>query len=277
MFKGINKALAAMVIALAVASCGNAGKDEATKLYEQCAQEIANHNYTGALVLLDTLNARYPDQTAVRRNGLRLRATAMEGIASDSIGSADRALAEATLRLEAIAPKFRHVDSSVGLEGYFLPVGVSEEIMNANAVQARVTDKGYFYIVANVQGRAIGLRSISLVDGADSMTSAEISPSRVINVEGSEIASFNPEEVDGLAPWLAAHPGASKVVLSGAKGDVSIKLTDKLRQELLDCYEYASALQADRLAKIRREKYERMLATARDQLANLPLPEQEAK
>lgn len=263
-----------MALTLIVAACGDGAKDEAMKLYDQSAKEIENRNFAGALVLLDTLNSRYPDQTAVRRDGLRLRAMAMEGIATDSISSADRALAEATLRLEAVAPKFRHVDSSVGLEGYFLPVGVSEEFMSATAIQPRVTDKGYFYIVANVQGKAIGLRSISLVDGADTMTSADIQPSRVINVEGSEIASFNPEEVDGLAPWLERHPSASKIVLRGSKGDATIKLTDKLRGQILECYEYSSALQADRLAKIRREKYERMLATARDQLANLPLPSQ---
>lgn len=274
MCRGINKLLIIGGLLFAVASCGDGAKDEALKLYEQSAKEIENHNYAGALVLLDTLNSRYAVQTAVRRDGLRLRAMAMEGIAADSISSADRALAEATLRLEAIAPKFRHVDSSVGLEGYFLPVGVSEEMLNANAIQPRVTDKGYFYIVANVQGKVIGLRAISLVDGADDMTSAEISQGRVINVEGSEIASFSPEEVDGLAPWLERHPGASKVVLRGSKGDVSFKLTDKLRAQILECYEYSSALQADRLAKIRREKYERMLATARDQLANLPLPDQ---
>lgn len=272
MCKGINKLLATIAVSVMLASCGDSAKDEAVKLYEQSAKEIENHNYAGALVLLDTLNSRYPDQTAVRRDGLRLRAMAMEGVAADSISSADKALAEATLRLEAIAPKFRHVDSTVGLEGYFLPVGVSEEIMNTNAIQPRVTDKGYFYIVANIQGKAIGLRAISLVDGADDMTSAEIAPSRVINVEGSEIASFSPEEVDGLAPWLERHPSASKVVLRGSKSDVTIKLTDKLRQQILECYEYSSALQADRLAKIRREKYERMLVTARDQLANLPLP-----
>ena len=163
----------------------------------------------------------------------------------------------------------------MGLDGYFLPEGISDKVMTATGIQARVTDKGYFYIVANVQGRAIGLNSIELCQGGDCISSSQISPARIVKVEGSESASFNPEDLEGIGAWLESHPGADKVVLAGSKGKVPVKMNAKLRQELLDCYHFSEALQAQRSASIKREKYERMLATARDQLANMPSTEQE--
>lgn len=273
MFKGISKYMLIGAAAAMLAACGDKNREGASELYTQSEQEIDNQNYSAALVLLDTLNSRYPDQTAIRRDGLRLRARAMEGIAVDSISVLDRERAEAMLRVEELQAGFRHVDSSVGLDGYFLPTGVSDQVMTATGIQPRVSDKGFFYIVVNIQGKAIGLNSIELVAGADNISSASISPARVIKVEGSESASFNPEEVDLIGPWLKDHPSASQIILRGSKGDVKVKMTEKLRKQIVECYDYAAALQANRRASIRREKFERMLATARDQLANLPLPE----
>ncbi len=238
---------------------------------------VAAHNYAGALAVLDTLNARYPKQFDIRKAALRVRAQAMEGMAIDSIAAGDQALAQATVNLDAIKPSFRHVDSSVGLEGYYLPVGVSEKVMMANTVQARVSDKGYFYIVANVQGRAIGLNAIEFCAGSEAVTSSAISPSRIVKVEGSESASFNPEDLVGVGQWLVDHPSADKIVLIGSKGKVNVKMDKKLRNEIVDCYRFSEALQAHRTASIKREKFERMLATARDQIANLPAPETENK
>ena len=278
MFNAINKTLLALSLsALMLCSCGDKAKEGASQLFAESNAALEARNYQGAITLLDTLNTRYPDQTEIRRAALRLRASAMEGMATDSISAGDAALAQATINLDALRPNFRHVDSSVGLDGYFLPNGVSDKVMTATGIQARVTDKGYFYIVANVQGRAIGLRAIELTDGSERVSSSDISSSRIVKVEGSESASFNPEDLVGVGAWLESHPKANKVILVGSKGNVSVKMDSKLRKEIVDCYLFSEALQAQRSASIKREKYERMLATARDQLANLPLENEENK
>ncbi len=276
MLNAINKTLIASVVAAAcsLAACSDKEHDGAMALYQAAESGIGEARYSEALATLDTLNARYPEQTQVRRDALRLRALAMQGLALDSISAGSEALAAATIDREARDPEFRHVDSSVGLEGYFLPKGVDEKVMMGTCIQPRVSDKGFFYIVANVQGRSIGLRAIEFVDGAESASSADISTARIIRVEGSESASFNPEDLEGIGEWLLAHPGASKIVLKGSKSNASVKLDAKMRSQLVKCYEYSRALQAQRLASLKREKYERMLATARYQLANLPAPEQ---
>lgn len=279
MYNAINRlanriALVALVGAsLALGACTDKDRKGAEELTSQCREAIEARNFSGAMVILDTLNSRYPEQVEVRRGALRLRAMAMEGMAQDSIAAGDAALAQAQIAADGLRNSFRHVDSSVGLEGYYLPAGTSDKVMTATGIQGRVSDKGHFYIVANVQGRAIGLNSIDFRDGAESIGSAEISPARVIRVEGSESASFNPEDLQGVGQWLVAHPSASKVVLCGTHGKAEVKLDKKLYKELTDCYTYGSALQALHVAKVKREKFERMLSTARDQLANLPVDE----
>ena len=277
MYSAISKSLAAIVLSAMVilSSCGNKDAKEASALLSQSQEAIDAHNYAGALTLLDTLNSRYPKQLDIRRSGLRLRALAMEGMAMDSIAVADSILAWATLNREEFQRNFKHIDSSVGLEGYFLPEGTSDKMMTETAIQARVSDKGYFYIVANVQGRAIGLKSITLSDGSEQISSSEISPPRVVKVEGSESASFNPEELEGIGVWLIRHPSCSKITFNGIKGDVSIKMSKSLYNEITACDGFSEAMQAQRRASIRREKFERMLATARDQLANMPVAEEE--
>ena len=270
--------LAAVAMSLALTACGDKDKEKALELYSQTEAAIEARNYSGALVLLDTLNSRYPGQTEVRRQALCLRAAAMEGIAMDSIESVSEALAQATLDVDKWRPKFKHISSSVGLDGYFIPAGAPEKVMTTTGIQPRVSEKGLFYIVANVEGKAIGLKSLEFVEGAASISSSAISASRVVKVEGSESASFNPEDLEGIGAWLKDHPGTSKLILHGSRSTATVKINDKLRLQLVDCYEYSCALQAQRLASIKREKFERLLATARDQKANLtPVPDDSSK
>ena len=274
MYKGATKVLAIGLLALAATACADKAHDGALELCAQAQQQIDARNYAGALVMLDTLNSRYADQVAVRRDALRLRAMAMEGLATDSISAASATLAQATLDVEALEPDFRHITSSVGLDGYYIPKSAKTEVMTGNAIQPRVSEQGHFYLVANVD-RAIGLQAVEFVDGHESISSGTISPARVVKVEGSEGASFNPEDLEGVGAWIVDHPSASKYILRGSKTNVSQRMDAPLRTQIAQCYRYAEALQAKRLALLKREKYERMLATARDQIANLPLPSQQ--
>lgn len=269
MFNAISKTIFATALCAAVAACGNADREGASALLQESSQAVENHDYRTAIELLDTINSRYRAQTEIRREALVVRARAMEGIAIDSISAGDRALAEATLRVENLEGDFKHIAGTGGLDGYYIPKDASDKVMTVTGIQGRVSDDGHFYIVANVQGRAIGLSSVRFSDAGETAESASISPSRVLKVEGSEIASFTPEDLEGVGPWLESHGGAAKCVLVGTKGNAEVKMTAALRKELAACAAYSAALQAKRLALVHREKYERMLAAARDQLANL--------
>lgn len=276
MLHAINKlSLSCAIFAMFLCSCGNNDKAGADALLAESQTAISNRQFAEAITLLDTLNARYPKQTAERRQGLQLRASAMEGLAMDSIAAGDQILATASMELERISPNFHHVAGPAGLEGYWLHKKAPESIMGSTTVQGRVSDEGYFYIVANVQGRSIGLSTITISDGGEYVTSESISPIRVVKVEGSETASFSPEEVAKIGAWLEAHPNATKLTINGSKGKADVKFTAALRSQLLQTYQYSRAMQDKHRATVHREKYERMLAAARDQLANLtPVPEQ---
>lgn len=261
--------MAVALLGAGAASCLGGAKKDASALYSQSEAEIAAGNYSAAIEILDTLNARYPDQLAIRRNALGLRARAMEGLALDSISLADAELAAATLAEDSLKGRFRHVaPGAAGMDGFWLPEGVSDRAMASTGIQARVTDDGYLYIVASLNGRRIRLHAIELKDGAESVRSASISAARLVTVGSSETASFNQEEVADFGPWLKAHPRANKIVFVGASKTAQANLTAAMRDEILLCSDYAAAVQAHRLASIRREKYERMLQAARDQIAN---------
>ena len=270
MYNAINKTVIAACALLLAAACADKEKEAAADLCRQTQQAIENRDYSRALTLLDTIDIRYRAQTDIRRQGIRLRAQAMEGIAMDSISSQDRALAQATIDAQAMAAKFKHIEDKVGLEAYYIPLDASDKVMTTTGVQPRISDQGFFYAVANVQGRAIGLNGFEITDGAEAFTSRKLSPSRIVSVEGSESASFSPEDIRGLGEWLIEHPKASGLIITGSKSNVKLKLDPKLRSQFIECYTYAKALNAKHLATVRREKYERMLATARDQLANAP-------
>lgn len=96
----IRPLLLAAAASLLLASCGDKDRKGAEELMARSEAEVSGGNYSGALVLLDTLNQRYPAQTEVRRQALRIRAKAMEGLVSDSISDVSRALAESTVAVE---------------------------------------------------------------------------------------------------------------------------------------------------------------------------------
>lgn len=269
MFKGICKILAAGAVAAGMAACGDAGAEGARTLLAQTDSAIAAANYNQAIAFLDTLNARHRDQTEARREGLRLRAIAIEGLARDSIEIAATELSAATAALDSLRPDFEHIAGPAGVEGFFLPKGTSAAVMGTTSVQGRVDEQGYFYVVVNVSGRKPGISSLRITAGPDSWHSGDIAAARIVDVGSSQSASFSPEDVDGLGEWLIAHPQASKITIVGRRGDTDVRLTPALRRELTATAAFARALQRQRLASIHREKYERMLATARDQIANL--------
>jgi len=93
----IRPLLLAAAASLLLASCSDKDRKGAEELMARSEAEVSGGNYSGALVLLDTLNQRYPAQTEVRRQALRIRAKAMEGLVSDSISDVSRALAESTV------------------------------------------------------------------------------------------------------------------------------------------------------------------------------------
>lgn len=268
--KLIFPAIVVLTAILPLAGCSDGGAADARALLASADSALAAGNHRQALELLDTLGARHRDQTEIRRQALGVRARAMEALAIDSIEIVSVQLLEADAAMERLAPRMQHIPGPAeGVQGFWVPSGTDPNIMGSTALQGRVDDEGLFYIAVNVQRPGASVTSLRISDGPDAYTSATLPGERVLPTANGAVASFSPEAIAGLAPWLESHPGAREIEIAGSGRPATVRLTPALRGELLLCAQYSEARQNLRMAQIRREKYERMLAAARYQIANL--------
>lgn len=240
----------------------------------QAENLTASGDYEQAMLLLDSIDSGYHEQTAVRRNAMATRAAAIEARAMQQIGPAEEMMVRAQLRVDSLSKLFIHIDGPRGLEGYRVAQELAkQDVTDATGIQPRIDGDGYLSIAAVVKGRNIGLNSLSVTTQNGTVQNQPQSSDRVINSEGAELASFRQEEVSDMLEALAAAGGSpAKIHLNGTKGSAEIKLTPALRAALVRSWEYAMALQQLRSAHIERERLERTLQTARDHRANAPLP-----
>ena len=259
-----------MVLGVAVAglmfSCGPSAQERhAAELLGEAQAKYDLKDYHASMTALDSLDARCAEVLDVRRKGMELRARNMEALTMVEIPRIDSMRCVAQLAVDSLAPHFVEITNNVGLESYYVPKGSEKEFGNVSGIQPRVSQEGLFYIAANVQGRRIGLRTL---DFGGAATKA-LAPDRVIEVEGSEIASYLPEDVEDVATWVLATSGPLSLDMVGEKGKVSVKIPAAGADRIRTAVHYADARQALRTANIRREQLERRLQIARDQAAAL--------
>ena len=277
MFNAANKFLAATLAVAALSACTSEAERRAAAaedLRSQAESMVAAGNYDSAMSLLDSIDSAYREQTEVRRNSLATRAAAIEGNTLQLIGPAEERLARAQLRTDSLSAMFIHVDGPRGLEGYNVAKELAgKDVTAATGIQPRLDSEGYLSIAAVVKGKNIGLNSLSVTTSRGTIQTEPQGSDRVVNSEGTELASFRQEEVADVLQALAeASATTAKMHLDGSKGSVEIKLTPDMRTALVRSWEYAMALQELRAAHIERERLERVLHTARDHRANAQLP-----
>lgn len=264
------KTLIFVFFVAAIAACSNdsARREAAAALVEQARSLSEARLYDSALVVLDTLDISYRDCLDARREGTVVRLSALSSMTRDSLAASELQLRTLTASIDSMAPRFRKVEVA-GTEGYYVDSEVyTGSEMNTTGIQARIDDRGYCFIVANV-ARRIGLNAIMYGD-------IDVR-GQSIDIEGSEIMSVTQEPA---TPFLNAlsfestNPDSPvKLTLVGSKGKVDVTLSSKQHAALSLTWRYALALQQQRSLNIRLEKLERQLARLSDQLANqTPLP-----
>lgn len=270
MFNAANKTIAALMIAAALVSCGENNKEKAQALLDEASSLVERGDYGAAIEVIDTLDTRYAKEIDVRKQGLLCRARAVEGLAKDSIIAADDMLTHSIEQMEAREKDFEHIELPNGLDGYFIAKSIYEKnAMNKTGIQPRVEDsEGYFQLAVNIHGRKIGFERVSVNNGGNVVTTVAVNPGRLVTVEGSELVVLTQEEATPLVEALKANPGIDEYKLCGAKNLITVKLMSKMRDAIINSYDYAMSIQANRLAQIKREKFERQLQMARDQIAN---------
>lgn len=261
--------------ALCLAGCSQKNSDEeaARALMAQAEANINDNRPARAIELLDSLNRAYPAETEVRREAMSLRPKAMEMITIQQIASTDSILLAAQAEIDRLSPEFKHIPGD-DLEGYYVYAkAYNPNFVNAaQAVEPRVNDANFmFYIAAQNRGKATGLNSIAITDRSGATCRSEAIPAssaRLVNIEGAEMASFLPEEVDSLGHWCAERPqDLASVTLSGPKGSVNIKLNASQAEAFAAAYRFATAHQRRASGAIVREKLDRQLQLTREQQA----------
>lgn len=256
---------------LALASCsGDSSRRQAAQSLVEQAQSLSEtHHYQEALTVLDTLDVKYRDCIDQRREGTRVRLSALSSLTRDSLASAELQLRGLQVEIDSLDPMFKKVDIE-GTEGFWVDKNVyTGSEMNSTGIQVRVDEQGYCFVVANVAGRRIGLRSISYGGVATP-------DGQSIEIEGSEIMSVTQEPAAELLSALSEAKGKAVVTLLGSKGKAEVTLNAKQLAAIAATWQYARALQEHRAVSIKLEKLERQLAKLSDQLASqIPVPDEE--
>ncbi len=260
--------------ALTMSSCGSDNKEQnaAEAALASADSLISCGDYTQALEALDSIEARYPQMIEVRRKAHDLRPVAVEKLTIKQIQSADSLIATTQQRLSELEGNFNHISGN-GLEGYYLPKSyTSSGFTNTTGVQPRVNDAdGMFYLVASNTGNPLNINQVALVIGGQEYAS-EVIPAaseRSTKIEGGEIATFLPEEVNAIgASASEAGVPVTEIVLIGTKGRKKVKISPVQGTDIAKAWQYGTQKNQLKSALMLREKLDRRLQIARDQLAN---------
>lgn len=275
MFNAVNKSsfMAALAAGLLLSSCGKGHSPEALAIREAIDEAINQERFAQAVELMDSLNSAYPEEIELRTEVLKLRPSVMEGYTISEIAIADSALAATEMSIEQLSPSFEHIENKALVENYYVAKnGKVKNLMNATAVEARLDEDFTFYVIASLQGKNIGLNSISLEVGGETASTNVIpeGDERAISGVTGQKAVFSGPDAEEIGILASSHrDSASKITFNGRSGSKTIDLTPEQTAAIGDTYLYSKALQDLRLGRIRREKLERQLQISRNQKANI--------
>lgn len=260
-----------LTLGAAVSSCGGGERSAAEELCQKAESEVSSGDFSAAVATLDTLDARYPSQVEVRRSAMKFRAMAVEGLTLKRIQVVDDSLALLKSELDGYQNSFVYVENpGKNLGGNYIAKDLKQsKTTGATSVTPRINDDGYMTVSVRVDGRKTGIRSIAFGGKSGRAESQSIGADRSVTVEGSEMAVMQQEEVAALFDALASMSDADRFYIIGDSKTVDGRLTAKEREAMVMTWDYARTMQAYRQALIEREKLERRLKVARDQIANL--------
>lgn len=277
MYNAFSTPLALAACALLLAACAKQDPDKlaADDLIGRIEIELQASRPISAMALMDSVDKLYPSQIEARRKVTAMRPKAIEMASIEQIAKADSIIAATQLQLAELEPRMKHIDGG-DLDGYYVADGAGKgAFMNATGIQARVNDDNFtFYIVAQTRGKKIGINQIALNTATGEMLSQQLpaGSARVVEIEGSELATFLAEEVADLGAWAADNAADIKgAMIYGAKGSQRVALTPDQARAIAAAWQYSSAKMRHTNALMLREKLDRQLQVARDQIANTAL------
>ena len=256
-----------LVSVLAVGCGGGSGSlsqaDSAANLQKQIQADLGAGRYQEALAGIDSFQRAFPLQVEIRRELLKTRAQAVEGLALQRLPQLTAEIA----RLSMVADSLQGFMVSVRPSQALLPYLVYKEAksLSSPGIQARVNtgdDAEYIpWTLAVDAGRNIGVSGVSVKvsDGA-------VFDIPVKSADG-QMGTASPEAASALGAALQSGQQAVSASVNGSKGKVSVKVSPAVSRGILLAYEFASARTQLRQNRVDAEKTDRLLQLSRDQAA----------
>ena len=261
------KVLYATVLAVAMSACSNSASDKANNLYESASESVESGNYTNAIALLDSIDSLYPGEVEVRRNGMYLRAKAIEGQTLKDLQTNDSLSVIAKTDAENLKSVMTFVSNPV--EGYYIASSQKDvAVESTEGLHARISPDGVFYLISSAKGGTKSL-GVMLSAGGEEARSATVQPDGERNdrSRGSEIITFTQAECDTLGRFALSHIGQPvKLTFVGATYR-SITMTKPQLDALAEVYSASVVFSRLRLLQMQKNKLEQQLTISRSQQA----------
>lgn len=275
MFNAASKSLIAIAAATALlSSCGEKESAHSAKtLLSEAKTFIAAGQYDKAITLIDSISNAYPNEIDMRREAMKLRPEATEGLTMAQLSHADSLTATLQSRYDSIARLMVKIDSPELVEGYWVAAqGRNPQPMSTDIIEGRITDNGEFYMVSSLNPSSLRHNSFSLTSGdGDNVSTATVPYDGEMNyrINGGEVVTYMSDNCKEIGPFAAAHRQKPVTVTFHGEGNKKIRLTPAQISGLATAWEFSQTLTEFRHWSIERERLNRQLSISRNQKARL--------
>lgn len=269
-----------LALGLLAAACTKTGADEqeqptATALSQQIDQAIEQSDFNKAQLLIDSLRRTYPDSIDARTKALRQSALAVQGITLSAIPAVDARIARWQLAADSLGHLFQQISTGPSTGSYYLYKELnSDALFKASGIQPRLSPPDTpWFLELSIVGKKIAPHTLQLTHQGTTLATATMNDAAatISADDDAEFQAWLPEQALPIVAALKTAPAKGvNIVVRGTQGNTTIPVTPVLRRAILTSFDYASATDSLRQALIDREKLERRLITARNQLANRP-------
>lgn len=275
MYNAANKYLIAITATAALlTACGEKESTrQAKSLLAEAQAAISAGNYADATALIDSVSNAFPEEIDVRRDAMKLRPAATEGLTMAQLAQADSLTAVAQSRYDSIASLMLKIDNPELVEGYWVASqGRNPQPLSCDGIEGRVSLDGNFYLISSLNPSNIHHHSLTIsTDVGDCAHTASVPYDGELNyrINGGEVVTYLADGCKELGAFAAAHRGQRLTVTFHGDKDKKIKLSQAQAAGLATSWDFAKAFNDFRHWSIERERLNRQLAIARDQKARL--------
>lgn len=266
------KAAIAAALPLVMAACGgsNSGKQIAEGFVNSADSAVTAGNYALAIELLDTLQAKYPDQIEAQRKGMHIRPLAMEKMTMAEMQMTDSLQAYYAHLQDSLMSYFAFVNNPELVEGYYVIKEYEKSsLFNRTGVEGRVSPDGEFYMISSLTAKPVKHTAVTLKNRAGEVSTAEVAydGDRNYRSGGTEMVTFIGAECDTLCSFLLDNPDSKTTLIFKGTSSYTTPLQVNDNRSIALAYQLSNAMQTSRKLTSRRELLDKQLLLARDQAA----------